>query len=60
MLADEDYLNEIARLRRLAAPSGAMIDETLIETIMVQIPQMLNRNILRTLSILRKNFLDTP
>ena len=38
MLADEDYLNEIARQRRLAAPSGAVIDETLIETIMVQIP----------------------
>ena len=54
MLADEDYLNEIARQRRLAAPSGAVIDETLIETIMVQIPQMSNRNILRTLSILRK------
>ena len=35
MLADEDYLNEIARQRRL-------IDETLIETIMVQIPQMSN------------------
>ena len=42
MLADEDYLNEIARQRRLAAPSGAVIDETLIETIMVQIPQMSN------------------
>ena len=25
MLADEDYLNEIARQRRLAAPSGAVI-----------------------------------
>ena len=56
MLADEDYLNEIARQRRLAAPSGAVIDETLIETIMVQIPQMSHRNILRPLSILRKNF----
>jgi len=42
MLADEDYLNEIARQRRLAAPSGPVIDETLIETIMVQIPQMSN------------------
>ena len=54
MLAEEDYLNEIARQRHLAAPSGPVIDETLIETIMVQIPQMSNRNILRTLSILRK------
>ena len=53
MLSDEDFLREMNRQRDLNAPSGT-IDETLIETIMAHIPMISNRNILKTLSILRK------
>ena len=41
------------RQRNINAPS-ATIDETLIETIMANMPMISNRNIVKTLSILRK------
>ena len=53
MLSDEDFLREMNRQRNINAPS-ATIDETLIETIMANIPMISNRNIVKTLSILRK------
>ena len=53
MLSDPDFLKEISRQSKLGAPSG-VIDETLVEAIMSQIPNISNRNILRTLTILRK------
>ena len=52
MLSDEDFLREMNRQRNINAPS-ATIDETLIETIMANIPMISNRNIVKTLSILR-------
>ena len=53
MLSDEDFLREMNRQRNINAPS-ATIDKTLIETIMANIPMISNRNIVKTLSILRK------
>jgi hypothetical protein len=50
MLSDEDFLREMNRQRNINAPS-ATIDETLIETIMANIPMISNRNIVKTLSI---------
>ena len=52
-LSESDNLKEINRQRKSCDTSG-LIDATLIEEIMAQIPQISNRNILRTLTILRK------
>ena len=52
LLSDPEYLKEINRQKHGA--SSSVIDETLVETIMAQIPNISNRNIVRTLSILRK------
>ena len=52
-LSESDNLKEINRQRENSDTSG-LIDATLIEEIMAQIPQISNRNILRTLTILRK------
>ena len=47
------FLKEIVKQSKLGAASG-VIDETLVESIMTQIPNISNRNILKTLTILRK------
>ena len=52
-LAKAENLEEISIQRKDGASSN-VIDETLVETIMTQIPNISNRNILRTLTILRK------
>ena len=52
-LSESENLKEIKRQRKSSDTSG-LIDATLIEEIMAQIPQISNRNILRTLTILRK------
>ena len=52
-LSESDNLKEINRHRKSFDTSG-LIDATLIEEIMAQIPQISNRNILKTLTILRK------
>ena len=52
-LSESDNLKEINRQRKSCDTSG-LIDATLIEEIMAQIPQISNRNILKTLTILRK------
>ena len=52
-LSESDNLKEINRQRKNSDTSG-LIDATLIEEIMAQIPQISNRNILKTLTILRK------
>ena len=51
-LSESENLKEIKRQRKSSDTSG-LIDATLIEEIMAQIPQISNRNILRTLTILR-------
>ena len=53
MLSDKELLREINRQKGKDATNG-VIDETVIETIMSQIPLISNRSILKTLSILRK------
>ena len=50
---DPDFLKEIGKQSKLGAASG-VIDETLVESIMTQIQNISNRNILKTLTILRK------
>ena len=52
-LSESDNLKEINRHRKSFDTSG-LIDATLIEEIMAQIPQISNRNMLKTLTILRK------
>ena len=44
MLSDPDFLKEIGKQSKLGAASG-VIDETLVEAIMTQIPNISNRNI---------------
>ena len=56
MLLDPDFLKEIGKQSKLGAASG-VIDETLVESIMTQTPNISNRNILKTLTILRKKLL---
>ena len=51
-LSESDNLKEINRQRKGCDTSG-LIDATLIEEIMAQIPQISNGNILKTLTILR-------
>ena len=53
MLLDPNFLKESGKQSKLGAASG-VIDETLVESIMTQIPNISNRNILKTLTILRK------
>ena len=53
LLKDSQYTEEIGRKWKDSAGNGA-IDGTLIETIMSQVPNISNRNILRTLTILSK------
>ena len=52
-LSESENLKEINRQRKSSDTSG-LIDATLIEEIMAKIPQISNRNILKTLTILRK------
>ena len=52
-LSESDNLKKINRQRKKSDASG-LIDATLIEEIMAQIHQISNRNILKTLTILRK------
>ena len=52
-LSESENLKEIKRQRKSSDTSG-LIDATLIEEIMAQIPQISNRNILKTLTTLRK------
>ena len=52
-LSESENLKEINRQRKSSDTSG-LIDATLIEEIMAQIPQISIRNILKTLTILRK------
>ena len=52
-LSESDNLKDINRQRKNSDTSG-LIDVTLIEEIMAQIPQISNRNTLKTLTILRK------
>ena len=53
LLKDSQYVDEIGKKWKNGAGNGG-IDDTLVETIMSQIPNMSNRNLLRTLTILRK------
>ena len=53
LLKDSQYAEEIGKKWKVGAGNGG-VDSTLVETIMSQIPNMSNRNLLRTLTILRK------
>ena len=53
LLKDSQYAEEIGKKWKGGEGNGG-IDGTLVETIMSQIPNLSNRNLLRTLTILRK------
>ena len=53
LLKDTQYANELKKRSKEGNKSGS-VDSSVVEAIMSQIPNMSNRNILRTLTILRK------
>ena len=55
-MSDPDVLKEIQRQRKHGSSSG-VIDETLVETIMAQIPNISNRNILKRSNLLDEMFM---
>ena len=52
LLRDTQYANELKK--RTKGTEAGSVDSSVVEAIMSQIPNMSNRNILRTLTILRK------
>ena len=58
LLKDSQYADEIGKKWK-AGTGNEGIDDTLVETIMSQIPNISNRNLLRTLTILRKRLPKT-